>query len=381
MKRTMIAMCAVLALVAGRVQAEGLDFALNGVRFNFALLPLPVPTGADVEFRYGLAEVGALPLEASLRLAGGYEDKRILRDALSGDPVAAPTGGIGEAGGEQRYQSPNFQWDAGLVMGLAKKDKGNLIEAFLLYRGRYDYYATTLSTAVFKDLNGLWGTSFITGLGYDAVERDSRRVKTGAAAEVSFEWGPAMLNTALGPTDFYRVDAKAQGYLPLFSLGQAAHDSLNLVSAYLAGYAGVDYAGGSAVPVYIMQSFGGRDLRDSLGDCVRGYPSRSYDAALKTVANAELRLLGPALLGQAWCMPIAYAFFDIGYYAGLPGASSKKDASGTIMSTGGGLVFDIFDFAYLGAYAGLKIPGADPLYAVYGETDNMFWKISFLLHF
>ncbi len=388
MKRISLALVIVFAFAAaGGVAAEGLDFSFNGVRLNSALLPIPLPTGAEVEFRYGIGELGGKPLALSLALAGGYEDKRILRNDLTGDPVAAPTGSLKDSGG-YRFHSPNFQWDLGLVQGFAAKEKGNLAEAFLLYRGRFDYYDTSLQAAAFSDMKGLFGTSVMAGAAYLGVERDTRRVKSGAAAELSAEWGPAALNSSYGgETDFHRLNLKAQGFLPLFSLGQAADGSKNLLSSYLAGYASVDYAGGAAdgadIPVYVLQSFGGRELRNTLGGSVRGYAYKGYDSGLKAVASAELRLLGPAMLDQAWFLPILYCFVDAGAYSGLPGATTAawRDAKGSIMSAGGGLVLDVFDFAYVGAYAGMKLPGDDPLYDLYGETDAFFWSIQFLLHF
>lgn len=389
MKRISLALAIVFVFAAaGGLAAEGLDFSFNGVRLNSALLPIPLPTGAEVEFRYGIGELGGKPLALSLALAGGYEDKRILRNDLTGDPVAArPKDESLEDSGGYRYQSPNFQWDLGLVQGLAAKEKGNLAEAFLLYRGRFDYYDTELQAEAFSDMKGLFGTSVMAGAAYLGVERDSRRVKSGAAAELSAEWGPSALNSSYGgATDFYRLNLKAQGFLPLFSRGQADDESKNLVSSYLAGYASVDYAGGdndgAGIPVYVLQTFGGRELRNTLGGSVRGYAYKGYDAGLKAVASAEVRLLGPAMLDQAWFLPILYGFFDAGAYAGLPGATAVwRDKKGAIMSAGGGLVLDVFDFAYVGAYAGVKLPGDDPLYDIYKETKDFFWSIQFLLHF
>ncbi|MBL8965987.1 MAG: hypothetical protein JNG85_03195, partial [Spirochaetaceae bacterium] len=224
-------------------------------------------------------------------------------------------------------------------------------------------------------------TSIILGAAYDSTESDSRRVKNGVKAEASGEWGPGALNAGFGPTDFHRFTLKAAAYQPLFSVGQAGNPELNLFSAYLAGFASFDYAGGDAIPLYVRQSFGGRDLRDSLGDCVRGYPSRSYDAALKTVANGEVRLVGPALFNTPWLVPIVYGFCDAGYYAGFPESSAKAEASGTILSAGGGFALDVLDFAYIGVSLGSKFPGSDALYAVYGETDAFFFSVEFLLHF
>jgi hypothetical protein len=386
MKRKMAlaaALAASLALAGGSAIAEGLEFDFKGIALNWAVpgvSGLPVPTGADLQFGLPVADIAGQPLTLVARIKGGWEDGRILRNALTGDPCNEP----GKFDGVYRYYMPNFQWALGATQGLIQKDKGNLVEAFAFYRGRYDVYQSSLGTGVFEDMGGINGTSFLAGAAYDSTASDSRRVKTGAFAEASFEYGPGALNTGAGgkALDFWRVDLKAKGFYPLMSEGQASNDGLNLFSLYLAGFGSVDYAGGKNVPIWVMQSFGGRDLRGSLGDCVRGYPSNSYDSAFKAVANGELRALLPALAGQAWLVPMAYAFCDLGYYGGFAGASSSwKDASGFIASTGAGINFNLLDFVNVGAYAGWKVPAGSNLYAVYTAEGNFFWNFQFLLHF
>jgi hypothetical protein len=376
MKRSLVLTLA-LVLALGSVAAEGLAFDIKGVALNWAIVPgLPLPTGADLQFGLPVARIGEEPLAVVARLRGGYDDRRILRDPLSGDVVGEP----GDFDGAYRFHSPNFQWALGATEGLLPREGGNLLEAFLFYRGRYDIDATSLSATAFLDMKGLSGTSFLGGLAYDSTAMDSRRVYTGLFAELSAEDGPAGLNASSG-TDFWRVTLKAKGFLPL-SMGQAGDEKLSLFSLYLAGFASADYAGGDHVPIWVMQTFGGRDLRDSLGDCVRGYPSRSYDSTLKLVANGEVRAIGPALFGQAWLVPMGYAFLDAGYYSGFANDTGVNAAAkGSILSAGLGFNINVVDFVNLGLYAGLKFPGGSPLYATYTTKDAFFWDFQFLLHF
>lgn len=372
MKRGIV-LFVLIALIAAGALAEGPELSVEGVVFNFAILPIPLPTGADLQLGLPLASPGGLPLTAVLRVRGGYEDLRLLRDEATGDPIAAP-----EDLGLYYFMSPNFQWAAGLVQAIIPAEKGNLLEAFLFYRGRLDVYNPDLATSVFTDAQGILGTSILGGIGYDAVAKDSRRVRAGIGAEASAEWGPRALNSG---TDFWRLNAQGEFYLPLLSKGRPENEGLNLFSIYLAGYLSADYAGGAEPPIWVMQSFGGRDLKESLGSRIRGFPSMSYDSSFKLVANGEIRILGPALFGQAWCIPSAYIFCDTGYYEGLAQAATKADARGTLSSAGLGFNLDVFDFAYIGLYGGLKFPGSDSLYATYGETQQFFWKVGFLLHF
>jgi len=373
-----IAVLVVLALFSGCLFAEGLDFDFKGVALNSAILSgLPLPTGADFQLGLPVASFDDHPLEAWLRLRGGYEDLRILRNPATGEPIAEPAA----FNGDYRFHSPNFQWALGATQGIVQKDEGNLVEAFAFYRGRYDVYNSSLDAVAFSDMKGIFGTSFLAGIAYDSTDMDSRRVRTGTFAELSAEAGPAALNTAPA-TDFWRITLKAKTYYPLLSTGQAANGDLNAFSLYLAGFASVDYAGGDNVPLWVMQSFGGRDLRGSLGDCVRGYPSSSYDSSFKAVANGELRALAPALFGQAWLVPMAYIFADAGYYSGFANDSgASKDAAGSIMSAGAGLNFNVFDFVNLGAYCGFKFPSGSDLYTTYTDDGSFFWSIQFLLHF
>lgn len=373
MKRSLCSLT-LIALVCSAALAEGFDFAAKGVAYNLAILPpLPVITGADIQMGLTVARPGDLPLDAVLRLRGGYEDLRLVRDELTGDPNEAPS-----SLGKYYYMSPNFQWAAGLVQAILPKEGGNLLEAFLFYRGRYGIFGQDLSTAVFSDARSYFGSSLLAGLAYNQVVRDSRRVKSGIGAEISAEAGPGFLNAQ---TDFWRLSAQGEFYSPLVSIGRQDSAKLNLFSVYLAGYLAADYAGGKDVPIWVMQSFGGRNIRKSLGSRIRGFPSMSYDSSLKVAANGEIRILGPALFGIEWCMPTVYIFCDTGYYEGFAHSATKSGARGSISSAGLGLNIDILDFAFLGVYGGLKFPGNDSLYATYGETNQAFWKLGFFLHF
>ena len=376
---------ALLVLVSSvSAGAQKLEVEFIGPRFNCSLLslPMPLPAGADFRFRYGLADSRIGSTALSLRLGAGYEDEFLLRDAVTGDPISVEAAESSPMGG-QRYQSPNVQWDFGVVQGLAKRDGENLVEAFILYRGRLDLHDTSLPDGRFADMRGLFSTSAIAGAAYLGVTRDSRRVMSGAAAEASAELSPSFANGSLGDSDFFRLNLQAEGYLPLASFGRPSDPSLNLFSLYLAGFASLDHAEGAAIPIYVLQGFGGREEHKSLGGSVRGYPSRGFDSGSKAVASAELRALGPALFGVPWFMPLVSAFCDVGYYSGLPGATTAaySGSRGAFYSAGFGLQADIVDFAYLGFYAGWKFPGDDPVYERYGETDPFFVAFAFRLHF
>lgn len=353
--------------------AEFSDFTFIAPRFNFRILEgPPVPVGADVEFRFPLRGFSGLPLALSLRLGAGYEDGKLVRDPGTGDPIQAPETFDDPA----RFDAPNGQWDLGVVLGLADGDGGNRLEAFLVYRGRWDVYRSGFSTAVFPDARGLFGTALLAGVGYDQVRDLGRGMDSGFAAESSVEWGPAFLASGFGPVEYLRFNATARGYLPLLAPGSPA---FRFLAPQLAIRASADAAFGPDQPLFVLQGFGGRYEESGLASEVRGYPSRAYDASLKAYGNLELRVFGPAL-GPA--VPVALAFFDAGAYSGLHKSPTYGDASGTLASVGAGLALGIGGTFHGGVYAGTILQVEDPLFTVYVPGGGRgFLTAMFTLHF
>lgn len=353
---------AALALLVSGAGAQELGLGFEGVRFWNGI----VPSGLDLSLTYG--DLGVLEGGDAflyLKAGGGYENASLVRDPLTGDPSSLVGG--------YEYDMLDFQWELAFVQGLSRRDDGdNLLEVFLFYRGRYDDYLNELSTVVFPDAGTLFGTSVMAGVSYDSRVLDRHRSRSGVYAEATAEWGPGFLNAV---TDFWRVSAQARGFLPVYD---TPTDGGNLFNVYLAGFAGIDYAGGDQVPIYVNQSFGGRDLRDSLGNVVRGYGWNKYDTSLKAVANAEVRLVGPAIVLDS-VVPYLFAFGDVGYYAGFPDATVKADASGVLASVGGGVALDLVGFAQAGIIAGVRLVEDDVGYTY--DPEAFFWGIKFFLHF
>ena len=133
MKRAALTALALAALVSAA--AADLSFAPTGIRTRWWV----APTGADFDMKLGLpslVEGEATYLDA--KLGGGWEDRSLFRDPISGAPLpnAAPEGGDSEA---FDYTWLNFQWDIGLFQGLVPGGfEADLLEAFLLYRGRFE---------------------------------------------------------------------------------------------------------------------------------------------------------------------------------------------------------------------------------------------------
>jgi len=358
---------ALAALLAAPTFAEDGDLkvALEGARFLYGY----IPSGLDLSLTYtGLELSGAADTKLFLKAGGGYQDTVLLRDPVTGDPtLLAKDGGSGLA-----FNKTNFQWEMAFIQGLSRRDDGkNLAEAFAFYRGRFDLYPNDgVSDAVFSDMQGLLGTSVMGGLSYDSRVQDQHRSKSGVYAEASAEWGPGFLNAK---SDFWRVSGQVLGFLPVFDIPT---EGGNLFNVYLGAFAGVDYSAGDSVPIYVNQSFGGRNLRGSMGDCVRGYGWNAYDSSLKTVANAEFRLVGPAIVIDA-VVPYLFGFVDAGYYAGFADSASQSESAGMLASTGGGIAIDLVGFAQAGITAGVRLVDDQ----LYGPAEKFFWGIKFFLHF
>ncbi len=361
-----IALAAIASVSLAGAEDDVLSLELEGVRFLYGF----IPSGVDASVTYtGIQLSDAAVTKLFLKAGGGYEDTQLLRDPVSGDPTRlAEDGGAGFG-----FNKTNFQWELALIQGLALRGDGNnLLEAFAFYRGRYDYYPNeAYSGSIFSDVEGLFGTSLLGGISFDSVVQDRHRSKKGVFAEASAEWGPGLLNAK---TDFWQLSAQVRGFISVFDIPT---DGGNLFNVYLAGFLGVDYADGLSVPIYVNQSFGGRDLRDSLGKCVRGYGWNAYDSSFKSVANAELRLVGPRILLDG-IVPYLFGFVDAGFYSGFADASaSYEDASGYLASCGGGVALDLVGFAQASVILGLKLIDDQ----VYGPQDDFFWGIKFFLHF
>ena len=196
-------------------------------------------------------------------------------------------------------------WALGIDQGLAwnARTGTNLVEAFLFYRGRIDSNqiqpGQLLYNSTLPDRAGIFLNTILTGFGFNGVLIDTRhKMKNGASAEVSAEWGPRFfLNGLDGDSDFLRLNATLRWFLPVFDI--APDRPVNLLSMYLGEFASVDYAIGfsAPVPLYIRQTFGGRYAQQpiGLGQQVRGVDAGAYDTNLKAVNNLELRLDLPAV--------------------------------------------------------------------------------------
>ncbi len=374
--------CGILPLWAG---GEGGAHSVSPWTFDLS----PRLLGADLGVGYrGWALLPGVETTIWAYLGGGYESEHFYRDsngALLSPGEIDSDGPLADA--EPAFNRIEAAWRMGIEQGFAWNPRTgrNLLAGFFFYRGRYDVneassgaLLTRPPLAELPDRDRALLNSLQLGAGYDDLLFDkAHKTKSGISAEVSAEWGPGFLfNAVEGDADFLRFNATFRWFLPLYDI--APERPSNLLSIYLGEYFSVDYAlalNGTRVPLYVRQSFGGRDQIVGLGDAVRGVDKGGYDTNLKAVNNLELRVNLPAIFHPD-LVPGIVAFLDAGAYdqVGEPGIGSPK--AGFVASTGAGVYVDVLDRGSLAAYVEYRLDAANAA----GDHLRVF-VVEFGMHF
>jgi len=387
------------AIAAVFFSLVGLAILVPAMAEDMAAATGPDRTGSPFAFDIGLRLFGAdigvgykgFPIMPDADttiwayLGGGYQTEHFYRTSTG--VLVAPSALA--VGGSLAGQDPTFSraegaWRLGIDQGAVWNPRTgtNLVSAFLFYRGRYD--ANLLQTgqlieaSTLPDKAGLLLNSIQVGFTYDNLLFDTRhKIRSGISGEISTEWGPGfLLNTLIGNSSFMRMNLTTRGFLPLFDV--APGGASNLFSGYLGDFFAADYAFGFSqpVPLYIRQTFGGRDQIVGLGGAVRGVDSGSFDTNLKAVNNLELRVNLPALFTPN-LVPGLIVFLDAGFYSQIGEAGvAAPYPSNFIASAGAGLYIDLFDLASLAAYVEYRLDAANA-----DGTQLTPFAIEFGMHF
>ncbi len=338
-----------------------------------------IPTGIDVTLGCRIAPwFEGVETILQTRIGGGYQGFGTFRDIYY-TPNFVETD-TADPNGNLEFNSPNIQWQGGIRQGIAwnPAEDRNLVEAFLYYRGRYDRYLngrhywgssdgeiTAIEASheawqsgyLGSDADGIFGNSLFAGLSYDTLHFDGRsKAYEGTYAEASFEVSP-YFPTVLGASDFWRVNLSTKTFWTLYEARPEA--AKNVFTVYAGSYFSIDYADARRqMPLYVMQSFGGTELREGLADSVRGFEKYSWDTQLKIVHNLDLRFNLPVIcsFGGRDLLPGFVVYFDLGYgtsYWGDPG----NTPGGFLGSTGVGLFLDLLDLVYTHVYANFPLIG------------------------
>lgn len=381
MKKIAIFVLVIFVCTAALFAEDESDWKLSGISPRVLWFGI-TPTGVDLSITYsGLELLDELNTYLFFKAGGGYQEKVFYHDATGA--VLSDTSSLDK---EYKRRTPNFQWEAALYQGLTWNERtgDNLLESFLYYRGRYDIYNYADSygvvpylftdTSPFTDKDGLFGNSLMAGLCWKDLTEDSHQVQKGIYAEASVEYGPSWLgNSFFGETDYLRLNAQVKAYLPIFDLDESSE--MNKLSVYAGNYFSVDYSGGGSVPIYVIQSFGGKNLRPGLGGSLRGFDSYAWDTRFKAVNNLELRVNGPAFFSPSF-LPVLFTYFDAGYFYGHQISPGDFDAEqGFLCSAGGGIAINVFGVEHVRASFDF------PLYGQRHDGASWYLNLDFGLHF
>lgn len=375
--RSHVPKSAILALlvITGAGSAWGLPIAPKGPLTLEILAPYGywlgglIPSGAGAALLYRLPRLfsgGDTILEEDI--AAGWQSNYFYRN-----PDGTPYNGANE--------SPTLFDQAEIVnsigvrqgIGLQPQATQDSVEGFLFFRLHYDHNFASAgdpNPLVFQsslpDRVEVLGNSVHIGMAYDSMENDAiHGTVDGTYAELSLEWGPRFLLNADGSSDFYRINGTVEYFRTLFRSPRTGER--NFFSIYAADYLAVDYLGGGSIPIYAMESFGGRCPRTSVDTMiVRGFEPGRLDADLKVLNQLEIRICGPSVAGRDF-VPGIYAFVDGAYCA------DRVDHPRIFASTGLGLFVDCFKLlnctAYLAhPFGGSGGPGA---FAVLGASLHL----------
>lgn len=378
MQKRAFILSALLVLIGSMAAgaAPGISFSINGIKTNSDIVAgLPLPTGLDLGFEIPL---GTEMTSLTLRAVAGYESRMILRNSATSLPIAEPS----SIDNLNRFFWTETMAELGARQYMLKSDHAEAW-LFALLRGRYEITANSYPTTLFADAAGTASVAGLAGLAFDSVYWREPNRRVGTAVELSMEYSPAFANFAAAPTDFSRANLTAKAYIPLsYQTGTLRNPSS--IAPYLVLYGVGDYAMGSNIPQEVLTTFGGMEGSKGIGDMVRGTQPWGYEAAGKAYVSAELRVAAPSFFPGVLLYPVGYLFADAAGYTGLYGSpfgTAFADTSGLVTSAGAGAAVSVFNFLWLGVYAGWRWPIVDPLAsAYYSSPSGFFWNFTFVAH-
>lgn len=385
----------VLLLPYSTAGADSFFFRVEDVDWHFAWGMDYIPTGADITIGYGgFNWIAGVESSIEMTFGAGYEGFETYRDV----DYMPHTEIVNSAGHDKNleFNKANILWALGARQGLLwnPEQQRNLLEAFLFYRGRYDRYldgrvfwgtdpvtaeAIRQEHALWQeafpgtDARGILGNSLIAGFSLNTVQESrSAHAKDGLYAEISVEISPYL--PVLGASDFYRINLKAKYFKTLFSrYSDLPERRINIL---LCEYAALDWADAErSMPLYVMQTLGGLNLRYGLADSVRGFEKYSWDTQFKAVNAFEIRANFPSLIHPD-VYPGLLLFFDAGYGYKFWGDPDPADPEGgLLLSAGFGVYLNVLDLEYIHLYIQF------PIYPRRFDGSAVDLDLDFSLHF
>lgn len=263
------------------------------------------------------------------------------------------------------YTQVNLHWAAGFSQGIlwSERTKKNLLEAYLFYRIHIDLplmqnpSSKLFYRAGIPEADGRLLTYFVAGVNYDSVyRRAGSRVRQGVRLDLGGSWAPDYpLNRSDGIINYYGFHGDLRLFVPFGEI--VSKKNKNIFSVYYGFWLRGDYVFGPHIPLAVRQHFSGRYWKKGLGgEGVRGVDTSRFPAPFKVAVSNELRFHLPAL-GHPALLPGMVLFFDAGYYRFPESAVLEGPDAGVLLSTGGGVFFDLFGLGEVAFYAEYFING------------------------
>lgn len=350
-----------------------------GVDLDFCRIVSPL-------FDNGTDTVFILSTGSSVRQLGFYRDTNdIYTDDDSTDYL---------------YTRVNTNWGTGIRQGLlplpghhpnaSVTGKGDFLSFSLRYRGirEWNFNLAGQDSVIFdsirRDRDGILLNSFYSALILDNVYFERKNgLKKGVFAEIAAETAPEwFFNDIEGESSFMKYFAGVKLFHPLYSSadtpesGNSQGKDSFLAAVYFAGYSGIDYVDGGAIPLTARQTFGITNPKNSSGGMIRGFEARRFDAETKIIANSELRFImkqisSPA--GGKLLRPGFLVFFDYCLFDRLSGYSNGEN--GSLASAGFGLFSEVLFLGNFVLYA------AFPLAEERIDKKAMAVNVTYSFHF
>lgn len=292
---------------------------------------------------------------------GAWDNKGYFRNPTDNSPYNGSVGGFDPAAAPY-YNRLDLRWRMGIEQGLINNPvlPKDLLTTFLFVQAELSrpLQDPSVNQLVFAgpDSGDDVHLSTVIGFKLDTVDRDPvTKVYRGYYAETSIELAPGPLVDALTrAVNYGRLNLTARYFLPVYEAKPRGRR--NVFGLYLGDRFIADYLWGSGIPLSVRQQAGGINPVDGMGDAVRGLEKNRFDANLKIINNLSLRATFPPLVNRD-IVPGAYAFFDSGYYSGMPEAPPGSDIHGFVASAGAGLSLDFMDLGDASIYTAYLLTG------------------------
>lgn len=246
------------------------------------------------------------------------------------------------------YWAYNLNWGFGFSQGLIDDPRKatDLVYVSAYYKGVREWYHEqrpdqVIFNSMVNDKDGILQNSIIFELAMDNVIKEKESgMRSGFFTSLSYEYAPeAFGNDIVGNADFSKFSFNFKFFLPLHDFS----DDSMFSCLYFGNSTLADYMFGDNVTLYARKNMTSLSPTASLGGLIRGYENYRFDSEFKIANRSEFRLLMKKipltfLHEKTYIRFSTIAFFDVGYYEILDGATGNL-----LCTTGVGVLGSFMD--------------------------------------